>query len=63
MLTLAGPLRAEGSVGLDGRRYELDLTLSSAQAIDQQLQQGLSLLAAPLPGGGYRLRLDGELQQ
>jgi general secretion pathway protein N len=63
VLTLSGPLRAEGSVALDGRRYDLDLVISSEQAIDQQLQQGLSLLAAPLEDGRYRLQLDGELQQ
>lgn len=59
VLTLAGPLEAEGRVELNGRRYVLDIALASEGGFDPQLREALTLMATP-EGQGYRLQLDSE---
>ena len=60
VLTLAGPLEAEGRLQLEGRKYSLDILVSSPERLDEQLQQALSLMAAP-EAGGFRIALAGDL--
>lgn len=60
VLTLSGPVTAEGRIQLDGRSYGVDLAIGSEGAMDPQLQQALSLVARPV-ATGYQLKLDGEL--
>jgi len=59
VLTLAGPLEADGRVAVTGREYLVDVLVRSDEALDGQLTQALTLMAAP-EGDGYRLKLDGE---
>lgn len=60
VLTLAGPLQAEGKLQLEGRRYRVDIMVSSVEKLDAQLEQALSLMAAP-QAGGFRIELAGDL--
>ena len=60
IISLAGPVRAEGSIEVDGRSYKVDALLSSEGALDPQLQQALSLVAVP-EGDAFRVRLGGEM--
>ncbi|HKK23180.1 MAG TPA: type II secretion system protein N [Pseudohaliea sp.] len=60
VLTLAGPLEAEGSIGLAAGRYRIELTLGSDRPLPRPLTDALALLAAPADGG-FRLLLDGDL--
>lgn len=59
VLTLSGPLEAQGRVELDGRRYLVDILVSSQERLEPQLQEALSLMATP-EGDGYRLRLEAQ---
>ncbi len=61
VLTLSGPVNAEGGLHLQGRSYEIDLSITGEDGLDERLQQALSLMARPA-GDGYRLQLEGELQ-
>lgn len=61
VLTLSGPVSAEGGLHLQGRSYEVDLSIAGEGGLDERLQQALSLVAQPA-GDGYRLQLEGELQ-
>lgn len=58
--TLAGPVRASGSLVLDGLRYGITARIVSDGAMDPELAQALSLIAVP-EENGYLLRLDGAL--
>ncbi|MCB1677117.1 MAG: type II secretion system protein N [Halioglobus sp.] len=60
VLTVSGPVQASGTVQLRDRAYTVDILVGAGQTLDPQLQQALSLLAAP-QGDAYRLRLDGQL--
>ncbi len=60
IITLTGPLEANGSLQLLQRHYELDVQLVSDTALDAQVQQMLSLIAQP-DGAGFRLTLVGDL--
>ncbi len=60
VVTLVGPVTAEGRVGLDGNRYSLAIDIASEGAMHPALQQALSLMARPVDDG-YRLELVGEL--
>jgi len=60
VLTLSGPVQADGAVRLQERNYQVDVLVSSMISMDPQLQQALSLIAQPEPGG-YRVRMNGEL--
>lgn len=59
IVTLSGPLEAQGSVSVDGRNYGLNIKVASEEPLDPQLGAALSLMAAP-EDGGYRLKLDGQ---
>ena len=59
VLTLAGPITAQGQARLSGRVYDLAIDVGSEAAMPANLQQALSLLARPVDGG-YRLELEGE---
>jgi len=59
VLTLAGPLQAQGRVQLEGRRYEVDIVVQSEEGFDAQLQQALMLMATP-EDDGYRIALESE---
>jgi hypothetical protein len=59
VLTLAGPITAQGQAQLTGRAYDLAIDVGSESAMPANLQQALSLLARPTDGG-YRLELKGE---
>lgn len=60
ILTLSGPVTAAGSLRLQDRSYEIEVLVSAENDMDQQLQQALSLIAAP-GQDGYRVELDGQL--
>jgi hypothetical protein len=60
VVTLSGPIEANGQVSLLARDYTIDL-LITGQQLDQQLEQALSLLA-PREGEGFRLKWQGQLQ-
>ena len=60
VVTVSGPVAANGTVELQNRNYRVDILVSSRVAMDDQLQQALSLIAAPEPQG-YRVVLNGEL--
>lgn len=59
VLTISGPLNANGKVLLEGRHYDLNIKVHSEEALDPQLEQALTLMAAP-EGDGYRLSLEGD---
>ena len=59
VLTLSGPLQASGSAQLQGRVYQVNILLGSQGPMDIQLEQALSLIAAP-ESGAYRMKLNGE---
>ena len=60
VVTLAGPMRAEGEASLDQRRYDINVVITSDDVIAGPIQHALSLMAAP-EGNGYRLSLEGDL--
>ena len=60
IITLSGPLQASGSLQLQQHHYEVNVKLSSDTAIEEQMQQMLSLIARP-EDGGFRLNLAGDL--
>lgn len=57
--TLAGPIKVEGGLSVNGRKYSVDAKLSSRERIDQELANALALMAAPVDGG-YLLKFDSE---
>jgi hypothetical protein len=59
VVTLTGPLTASGFAELEGRRYAVDILMGSEEELDPQLQQMLSLIAAP-EGGDYRVGVSGD---
>lgn len=60
IITLAGPMRAEGQASLDRRQYSINVLISSDEVIDGPIRHALSLMAAP-EGNNYRLALEGQL--
>lgn len=62
VVTLAGPLRAEGELQLRQRDYSIAILLTHDETWDPLLQEALALLARPV-AAGYDLRLDGSLPQ
>jgi hypothetical protein len=62
IVTLAGPLRAEGELQLRQRDYSIAILLTHDETWDPLLQEALALLARPV-AAGYDLRLDGSLPQ
>ncbi len=59
VVTVTGPVEATGTVQLQGREYQGDILVSGSAPLDDQLEQALSLIAAPGPQG-YRVVLNGE---
>jgi len=59
VITVSGPVAANGTVELQNRDYRVDILVSSQEAMGAQLEQALSLIAAPEPEG-YRVKLNGE---
>lgn len=57
--TLAGPIRIEGGLDVEGRSYAVDASLTSDEVIDSELSAALLLMAAPVDGG-YRLKFNSE---
>ncbi len=61
VLTLQGPVNAEGSVQLSGRAYTVQVDITTdAGVMDPGLQRALSLMARPIENG-YELLLEGRL--
>jgi len=60
VVTLAGPVSANGSARLLGKDYSLDILISSDRGLDEQLEQALSLIAQPV-SDGRRIKFAGQL--
>jgi len=60
VLTLSGPVQASGEVTLVERSYSVDILVRTERALQPQLAQALSLIAAP-DQGGYRLEVSGDI--
>jgi hypothetical protein len=60
VLTLAGSVRANGSLQLLGKDYALDILIASDAGLDAQLEQALSLVAQPVVDG-RRIKFEGQL--
>ena len=56
VITLEGDVRAEGSIQLLERNYDIDIRLSGPGLTDPQLRQALQLVAAP-QADGFRVKL------
>jgi hypothetical protein len=61
IVSIAGPVEAVGTVSLTGPVYELDVRVSAGAAMQESLQQALSLVASP-DEGGYRMALQGNIR-
>lgn len=59
VLTVSGPLDAQGAVQLDGRQYRIDVLLRGDEVLDEQLKQALSLVAVP-ENDDFRILLEGD---
>ena len=59
VVTLSGPLEANGEIELQDRHYEVDILLGSKDALDNQLRGMLSLIATP-EGDDFRIALGGD---
>lgn len=57
--TLSGPIRVEGGLSVDGRKYSVDARLTSTGQIDEELANALELMAAPVDGG-FHLKFNSE---
>jgi len=62
VLTLSGPVEAEGGVELLGREYSVDILVGGDSGLERPIQQALSLIATP-EGSRYRVALEGEFQE
>ncbi len=60
VITLSGPLQANGTLQLQARHYAVDILLASEAALDAQLQQMLSLIAVA-GGCGLSHQREGRL--
>jgi general secretion pathway protein N len=58
--TTQGPVRAEGSVSLAGKRYSVDMLITGDGGLDPQLEQALSLVSQPV-AAGYHIDFNGQL--
>lgn len=59
VITLAGPLQADGTVQLRERHYEVDILIGSAQPLDAQLRNMLSMIAVP-EDAAFRIGMKGD---
>jgi hypothetical protein len=60
LLTLAGPVQAQGQLQLRDSHYSIALQIESETPWDPALQEALALLAQPV-GAAYQLQLEGQL--
>lgn len=60
VITIAGPVEAEGSIRLSEVDYALDLTVAGETPLEPQLQQALALVAQAV-NNSYRIQLQGPL--
>ena len=60
IITIAGPVSADGHAELQGKHYILDTLISSDTGLNIQLEQALSLVAQPV-AQGWRIQFDGQL--
>ncbi|MBA6412905.1 type II secretion system protein N [Parahaliea sp. F7430] len=60
VLTLSGPLQAEGSMTLKQQIYALDLNITAEGGLDPSLRDALSLVATP-QAEGFHLKINGAL--
>lgn len=59
VLTVTGPIEAYGTLELDGRAYVVDILMGGEGELEPQLQEMLSLIAAP-EDENYRISVDGS---
>jgi hypothetical protein len=59
VLTLSGPVQADGTVELRERQYAVDILLGGEQPLDPQLRRMLSLMAVP-EAQGFRIGVKGD---
>jgi hypothetical protein len=59
VVTVSGPLQANGGAQLQARHYQLDIYLSGEESLDEQLRNMLTLIAVP-EGAGFRVKLEGD---
>ena len=59
VVTVSGVVEAAGTLQLQPGSYQVDILVNSQEALDAQLEQALSLIAAP-GERGYQVKLDGE---
>lgn len=59
VITLAGPLQADGTVQLRERHYEVDILLGSEQPLAPQLRNMLSMIAVP-EDAAFRIDMKGD---
>jgi len=57
--TLSGPVKIEGTLGIEGNSYQVDVSLNSERGFDSELASALQLMAAPIEGG-YQLKFGAE---
>lgn len=60
LVTLAGPVNAEGEAILRDKQYEVDVILRHDRGFEPELSNMLSLMAQPLESG-FHVKLGGEL--
>ena len=58
--TIEGPVHAEGSVSLAGKRYSVDILITGDGDLDPQLAQALSLVSKPV-AAGHHIDFNGQL--
>lgn len=59
VITLSGPLQANGEVELRERHYRVEIELASDATLDAQLRQMLSLIAVP-QDSGFRISMESD---
>lgn len=60
VVTIQGPVLAEGNVTVTGADYAIDVTVSGERPLDAELRQALELFARPV-NGTYRVQLQDQL--
>ncbi|PID55055.1 MAG: general secretion pathway protein GspN [Gammaproteobacteria bacterium] len=60
IVTLAGPVNAEGDLVLRERQYDINVSLEDERGFDPELADMLALMAQPV-GAAYRINLNGAL--
>lgn len=59
VLTLSGPIQADGTLQLYDEGYAVDVMVGSETALNPQVEQALSLIARPV-SGDFHIKLDGD---